>query len=108
MNKATLNRDALELARIGISDKAFAKGMAADKNLNDPLPSGWEFPFNTTSPASSRIHGVFKVAGNTPTIVEEHLQRIKNLLGGTIVDVASQDSRVFGKVRDGVQKGREQ
>jgi hypothetical protein len=104
-----LNSDVLELGKIGESDKAFARGMAADRrNLNDPLPSGWQLPFKTTSPTSPLIDGVLKVAGNTPTIVEEHLQRIKNLLGGTIVDVANHDSRVVGKVRDGLQKGHEQ
>jgi hypothetical protein len=104
-----LKSDVLELGQIGESDKAFAGGMAADQgNLKDPLPSGWQLPFKTTSPTSPPIDGVLKVAGNTPTIVEKHLERIKNLLGGTIVDVANQDSRVVGRVRDGLQKGHEQ
>ncbi len=95
-----MKSDELELSRIGTSDKAFALSMADDPNLNDPLPSEWDDPFKTRPP----IHGVFKVAGNKPTIVEEHLKRIKTILGATIVDAA----KVVGAVRDGSNKGHEQ
>ena len=90
------------------SDSAFANGMAQDKALNDPSSSGWDSPFKMTDSKTPPIHGVLKVAGNTPTIVAAHLKKIKDFLGGTIVDVISPGSSVNGRVRDGKQKGHEQ
>ena len=79
--------------------------MANDQaNLNDPFADQWESPFQHQPKTPPVIDGVLKVAGNSPTMVEEHLKIIKDVLGGTIVDVA----RVVGRVRDGKQKGHEQ
>ena len=84
------NTNALELTKIETSDKAFSAGMPADKNvLNDPAKEDWESPFK-----EDNIHGVLKVAGNTPEQVTAKLNAIKGILG----DSAS-GSNVEGKVR---------
>jgi hypothetical protein len=97
------------------SDPAFAAGMATDgpKNLNDPLPASWDPLFNT-----GLIHGILKVAGSSPEMVNSKLDRIKGILGHPIIiaDIAAQspstsaNSRVDGQVRPKDQglKGREQ
>jgi hypothetical protein len=80
--------------------------------LNDPASSEWDDLFKST--AAPPIHGVFKVAGNSPAMVDAKLNAIKNTLGVTIVDVAAksppttQNSRADGQVRPGDFKGHEQ
>ena len=78
-------------------------GMAVDgpKSLNDPPLSDWDPLFK------HRIHGLLKVAGSSPSMIEKKLEGIKSVLGHpTIIkDIAGQspptslNSRVDGKVR---------
>lgn len=94
----------LDLGNLTTSDPAFAAGMATDgpKNLNDPAPASWDPLFNTTP-----IHGILKVAGSSPEIVNSKLDGIKSILGypTIIADIAAQslptsaNSRVDGQVR---------
>ena len=79
-------------------------GMAIDgpKHLNDPPPSTWD-PLFKIAP----IHGLLKVAGNSPDIIERKLNDIKSVLGHPTVikDIAGQspptnvNSRLDGQVR---------
>ena len=97
------------------SDPAFAAGMAVDgpKNLNDPPLAKWDPLFNTDP-----VHGILKVAGNSPEIVNSKLDDIKSILGHPtiIADIAAQspptttNSRLDGQVRPRDQdlKGHEQ
>lgn len=106
---------ALNLDRLRKSDPAFAAGMATDgpKNLNDPPPGKWDPLFNTDP-----IHGILKVAGSSPEIVNSKLDDIKSILGHptVIADIAAQslptsmNSRLDGQVRPKDQglKGHEQ
>ena len=89
-------------------------GMAIDgpKNLNDPLLDDWDPLFK------QRIHGLLKVAGSSPSMVEKKLDDIKSVLGHPTVikDIAGQspptsvNSRVDGQVRpyENKMNGREQ
>ena len=89
--------------------------MALDgpKNLNDPLPTHWDDLFN-----GDPIHGLLKVAGSNPSVIESKLNDIKSVLGHPIVinDIdgesapTSVKSRVDGHVRPWKTKmnGREQ
>ena len=46
------------------------------ENLNDPPVDEWDSLFKTTT-----IHGLLKVAGSSPKIVDDELSRIKDILG---------------------------
>ena len=94
----------LGLNNLKLSDPAFDNGMAFDgpRNLNDPPHSKWD-PLFTKSP----IHGLLKVAGNSPVMVETKLKEIKSILGypNNIKDIAGhspptiENSRLDGQVR---------
>lgn len=105
--------DGLNLDKLTQSDPAFAGGMAKDQeNLNDPASTSWDDLFKTPS----LIHGILKVAGNSPEMVDTKLNAIKTILGSTIVDIPATSapttvkSRVDGQVRPKEQKlnGHEQ
>ena len=113
--------DGLGLGNLTTSDPAFANGMTGKStgnldlnlNLNDPLPGSWDPPFG-----GNLIHGILKVAGTSPEIINSKLNEIKSSLGHPtlIVDIAAQslptsaNSRVDSQVRPKAQglNGREQ
>ena len=109
----------LELAKLEESDPAFYLGMAKDgpDSLNDPIVKNWDPLFQHTS--SDTMHGLLKVAGSDPAIINAKLHSIKTDLGyssGIIGEIAGQslpttkNSRVDGQVRPKEKKlnGREQ
>ncbi|KAL9045577.1 MAG: hypothetical protein Q9214_001401 [Letrouitia sp. 1 TL-2023] len=85
------------------SDPAFAAGMAAEDKLNDPPVARWDPLFKATTP----VHGVIKVAGSDPDMVNSRLVLIQLILklGTLITDIAGQSpptsvsSRIDGQVR---------
>ncbi|KAL8788622.1 MAG: hypothetical protein Q9195_007217 [Heterodermia aff. obscurata] len=101
--QAGLPDRSLDLNNLKLSDPAFDMGMPIDgpKNLNDPLRSEWDPLFR------HRIHGLLKVAGSCPSMVEKKLDDIKSVLGHPTVikDIAghspptSVDSRVDRQIR---------
>ena len=93
--------------------------MADDKDaLNDPPANDWEPPFQrkTSTPNTIPIHGVIKVAGSDPKIVNDKLLGIQIALqrgtkGALIQDLpGSGKSKIDGQVRPEAKKlnGREQ
>ncbi|KAK4696204.1 hypothetical protein P7C71_g1673, partial [Lecanoromycetidae sp. Uapishka_2] len=104
LDKVGLTDRNLGLNELINSDPTFDMGMGIDgpKNLNDPPQSTWDPLFK-----SSPIHGLLKVAGSSPEMVESKLNEIKSVLGHpTIIkDIAGQsppnvvNSRVDGRVR---------
>jgi hypothetical protein len=99
-----LGGDSLGLSKLKLSDPDFFDGMAkASKDLADPPKEQWDPLFNSTTP----IHGVLKVAGGSPEMVDSKLNDIKSILGHPtlIVDIAGRslpttaNSRVDGHVR---------
>ena len=82
--------------------------MAKDKDrFNDPPATSWEPPFQQTipPPKTTPIHGVIKVAGSDPNIVNDKLVGIqvalqRNTKGALIQDLPGVvGSRIDGQVR---------
>lgn len=100
----------LALDQIKLSDPAFSKGMAADGvNLNDPPQGKWDDLFK-----NGVIDGVFKIAGNSPGVVDSKLSTIKSILGSSIKEInwtsppTTSTSRIDGQVRPDKNRGHEQ
>ena len=88
-------------------------GMKEDgpNNMNDPPVEKWDPLFK-----GSTIHGLLKVAGSSPEIVNKKLDHMKQILGfpHVIRDIegksspSTTDSKVEGDTRPGKEHGREQ
>ena len=73
-----------------------------EKNLNDPPKDKWDPLFK-----SNPIHGILKVAGESPETIQKKLDEVKGILGypHVIADIPAQsppanvDSRLDGRLR---------
>ncbi|EXJ62099.1 hypothetical protein A1O7_02532 [Cladophialophora yegresii CBS 114405] len=111
--QAGLGGDDLKLAKIKISDPAFFLGMKQEdpSKMHDPPLEEWHPLFGQD------IHGLLKIAGSDPAIINTKLHNIKAILGhGTVIndivyssEPTTENSRVDGQVRpkDKQLNGRE-
>ncbi|KAK4493896.1 hypothetical protein PRZ48_015081 [Zasmidium cellare] len=86
-------------------ESSFEKGMrnGAVSGLQDPPKQGSSDPDWDAVWLNNQLDGVLLVAGNTPELVQDKLDRIKKLFGTS----AKLAFRIDGKVRPGAQKGNE-
>ena len=88
-------------------------GMKEDgpENLNDPPLNEWDPLFNKTT-----IHGLLKVAGSNPILINDELDHVKRILGYPYVikDIDGNspptitNSKLEGNTRPGKEHGHEQ
>ena len=88
-------------------------GMKEDgpENLNDPPVDNWDPLFKKTT-----IHGLLKVAGSSPKLINDELDHIKRILGHPYVikDIdgnslpTTTNSQLEGNTRPGKEHGHEQ
>ena len=88
-------------------------GMGTDgpNNLNDPDVNDWDPLFKANT-----IHGLLKVAGSDSKIINDKLERLKQILGHprVITDIEGNSppsltkSKLEGNTRPGKQHGHEQ
>lgn len=87
-------------------ESSFEQGMrsGAVSGLQDPAKQGTSDPDWEAAWLNNQLDGVVLVAGNTPQLIQDKLDRIKKLFGGS----AKLAFRIDGKVRPGAEKGNEQ
>lgn len=87
-------------------ESSFEQGMrsGAVSGLQDPPKQGSSDPDWESVWLNNQLDGVVLVAGNTPALIQDKLDRIKKLFGNS----AKVAFRIDGKVRPGAQKGNEQ
>ena len=106
-------RPSLDLKYLKLSDPIFDMGMKEDgpDNLNDPKVDDWDPLFNNLT-----LHGLLKVAGSSPEMVNEKLNHLKRILDHphVIKDIngnsppTTANSMLEGNTRPGKEHGREQ
>jgi len=105
MEKGLPNGD-LGLFSLTKTDPAFSVGMAAD-DLNDPTTD-----LDPLLSKPQEIHGLLKIAGSSPKMVDSLLDKLKKALQhdkNVIQDVSGGNkSRIDGAVREGANRGKEQ
>lgn len=80
-------------------DSLFKQGQLKDAAaLGDPGTGHWESAFAGTS-----IHGVFLIASDTQSNVDDELKNIQTILGSSITEIY----RLQGAARPGAEKGHE-
>ncbi|KAL9614441.1 MAG: hypothetical protein Q9167_001044 [Letrouitia subvulpina] len=105
-------RPSLDLRNLKLSDPIFDMGMREDgpNNLNDPPVDDWDPLFRKTT-----IHGLLKVAGSSPEIVNNELDHVKRILGYPYIikDIdgnsppTKTNSKLEGNTRPGKEHGHE-
>ena len=94
----------LDLSAVG--DTPFVLGMkAAADGLNDPFHQDSNEPrYELEFMHPDELHGIILVTGDSPVVVDEKLENVRQKLKGSISEVKT----IHGKVWPGKFKGHEQ